>query len=117
MKLWTSKVADKKFSEKVRSVGVCQRPNCPYCHNQKGYVLQCSHFWGRNHSSTRYNFDNCDCFCAGTHFIWEGEKAGEYRNYMLARVGKERYNNLEALHNKLVTRREAILNLMKILCQ
>lgn len=113
MKIWSSKLADKKFSEAVRSVGVCQRPDCPYCKNQPGFKgLQCSHFWGRNHSSTRYDFDNCDCFCAGTHFMWEGEKAGCYREYMLKKLGKKKYKLLEEKHNKMMPRREAILELM-----
>ena len=120
LKLWTSAVADKKFSEKVRSVGVCQRPNCPYCKNKKGkeleesrFSLQCSHFWGRNCSATRYELDNADCFCAGTHFMWENEKAGVYREYMLNKLGEKRYKELEKLHNKSVSRRDAIIKLMK----
>ncbi|MCK9370852.1 hypothetical protein M0R04_13160 [Candidatus Dojkabacteria bacterium] len=120
MKLWSSKLADKKFSEKVRSVGVCRRPNCPYCKNKKGeelensrFVLQCSHFWGRNCSSTRYELDNADCFCSGTHFKWENEKAGVYREYMLNKLGEKRYKELEKLHNTSVSRRDSIIKLMK----
>ena len=120
MKIWSSKSADKKFSEKVRSVGVCQRPDCPYCHNVKGkkleesrFVLQCSHFWGRNCSATRYEFDNADCFCSGTHFKWEGEKAGAYRDYMIKKLGKKRYDELERLHNTTISRRDSIIKLMK----
>jgi hypothetical protein len=115
-KFWTSKKADKVFSEKVRSVGVCQRPNCPYCHNRKDrdIVLQCSHFWGRNCSSTRYSFENCDCFCPGTHFMWENEKAGAYRNYMLVKLGEKGYNELEVLHNKSIKRSEVIKQFQKL---
>lgn len=112
--IWSSKLADKKVSEKVRSVGVCQRPNCPYCKNVPGFKgLQCSHFWGRNCSATRYHFDNLDCFCAGTHFMWENEKAGAYRDYMLKKLGKKKYKALEDLHNTSVSRRDAIIELMK----
>jgi hypothetical protein len=109
-KSWNSKTADKYFSMEVRKGGVCQRPNCPYCGNGKrpDTVLQNSHFWGRNHSSTRYELDNADCFCAGTHFKWEGEKAGCYREYMLKKLGQKRYDELEKLHNKLISRKDAI---------
>lgn len=118
-KLWSSKVADRYFSLEVRKGGVCQRPSCPYCGNKRSpdVVLQCSHFWGRNHSSTRYNLDNCDCFCAGTHFKWEGEKAGIYREYMINKLGEEKYKALERLHNTTMKRSEAIRQIQDYLTQ
>lgn len=115
MKIWSSKVADKYFSTKVREGGVCQRPNCPYCGNKKGAVLQCSHFWGRNKSATRYDFHNCDAFCIGTHFIWEGEKAGAYRDYMIAKLGQKGYDELRKRADSIKSRRQAIIELMEIL--
>jgi len=113
MKIWTTAIADKKVGEKVKEKGICQRPNCPYCFNKPGVVLQVSHFWGRNRSSTRFCLDNLDCFCRGTHFIWEGEKQGAYRDYMIKKLGEKGYKKLEKLYYTIISRREAIIKLMK----
>lgn len=106
-KLWTSAKADKLFSLWVRARdGKCVR--CGKTSN-----LQCSHFWSRQISATRYEPDNCVALCAGCHlYKWEIEKQGEYRDFMIWWLGDERYESLRRQSQSIVKRRDAIVKLM-----
>ncbi len=106
MKEWTSKKADKIFSEAIRARdGKCQR-----CGNTER--LTNSHFWGRNRSSTRYSFENCIALCFLCHlFKWEHEKQGEYMDFMKKWLGLKGYKALEKLAHTTMSRRDAIKKL------
>ena len=52
---------------------------------------QCSHFHSRKFHGTRYDPDNCVTLSAAQHWRWEYMKATEYRDFMLKRLGEERY--------------------------
>ena len=107
MKTWTSTQADGKFSKWIRE----RDGRCMHC--GKTHNLQCSHYWSRKHSSTRYDPDNCFTLCSGCHyFIYENEKQGIYRNKMIDWLGVEAYDKLEARRYSTVKRKDAILNLM-----
>lgn len=85
---------DKKFSELIR-----ERDNhtCVFCHKSKeqGYVMQCSHFWGRGNKATRFDPLNCDTLCFTCHNENEGNKQGFYRTWKMEQLGEEQYELLE----------------------
>src|SRR3990167_3222472 len=112
-KIWSSAKADKKFSKWICRNGVCEK-----CHQVKNEPLSCSHFWSRNKSATRYEPDNCICLHLWSCHIygWEKEKQGEYRDYMVKRLGKKRYDELKDIYyQSKMTRREAIIKVMELL--
>jgi hypothetical protein len=103
MKLWGTTKADKEFSKMIRARDRC----CQRCGSTTN--LQCSHFWSRNHSSVRYDVENCITLCAGCHYFkWETEKQGAYRDFMLSKLGELGYAELRERAMKLKSRRDAI---------
>lgn len=111
MKLWTSGRADKEHSKFIRTRdGKCVR--CGKTEN-----LQCSHFWARSNSATRYDDENCDTLCYACHYGnqlgWEYNKQGEYREFKINQLGITKYNALELRAKSIVKRRDAILDLME----
>ena len=99
---WSTAKADKIFSLFIRE----RDRHCFFCNNP---ASQCSHFWGRANSATRYDPENCDGICGGCHMRHEGNKQGLYREMKLKQLGKERYNKLyNRAHYPTVKRRDAI---------
>lgn len=100
---WTSKKADTAFSIWIRERdGKCKRCG-------KFGKLTNSHFWGRTHSATRYDPENCDAFCwLPCHYQWEHEKQGAYRDFKINQLGQERYDALERRARSSMKRSEAL---------
>lgn len=93
--------ADRKFSERIRNRdGRCQRPLCPN-RTLPPALLTCSHFFNRAIWSLRYNEDNCITLCRWCHYqapdCWERQKKTAYKEYMVKRLGKRRFNALERI--------------------
>lgn len=106
-KIWSTAKADKEFSKWIRE----RDGKCLHC--GKTTNLQCSHFWSRKHSSTRYDTENCVALCAGCHlYKFENEKQGIYRDFMIRRLGQEGYDKLERRRHTTVSRKDVIQNLM-----
>lgn len=107
----TTAKTDKLFSLFIRQRdGRCVYPNCTETDIKR---LQCSHFWARSNSATRYDPDNCVALCYKHHYGdrshgWEYAKHAEYRDYMLSWLGEERYNALMLRGRILVKRADAI---------
>ena len=110
--LTTSK-ADKLFSVWIRNR---DGNKCLRCGSTE--YLTCSHFWPRVKSVTRFAPDNCITLCywkchTDSKKGWEHAKQGEYRDYMIKRLGEERYKELEQLYYQShMTREEAIKEFM-----
>ena len=107
MKLWTTKKADEIFSKHIRERDQwcffrCGRPS-----------KQCSHYWGRANSATRYDDENADGVCGGCHMKHEGQKQGEYRDRKIAQLGMKRYKLLEKRARSIVKRSDAIAEFQK----
>ena len=103
--------ADTLFSRHVRERdGRCVYPDCPVTDTKK---LQCSHFFARAISATRYDPDNADALCYKHHYGdrirgWEYLKQTEYREFKLNQLGQERYEALCERAKSGIGRREAI---------
>lgn len=117
MKIWKTSTADLKFRilVKERDKWICHKCHKDYSNNKGLY--HCSHFWGETRSSTRFDFDNCIGLCYYCHYGdkingWEYNKQGEYREYMIKLLGQKRYKELEKRANTLMSRRDAIIQLM-----
>jgi 5-methylcytosine-specific restriction endonuclease McrA len=74
---------------------------CIRCHTKRK-SNQLSHFWGRRNLSTRFTIENLDCLCAGCHMLWEGNKQGAYRDYMIKKLGQDGYDELEIKARSIV---------------
>jgi len=86
---------DKLISDTVR-----ERDNwtCQRCGrtNKNKKVMTCSHYWSRRHIGTRFSLNNCITLCYPCHmFHWESEKQGAYKAFMLKKLGKEEFLQLE----------------------
>ena len=57
--------------------------------------LHASHFIGRAHKATRYDFDNVDALCFGCHQYFETKKGTEYREWKIAQLGAKKFKELE----------------------
>lgn len=86
--------ADEVFSLWVR---VRDNYTCVFCGRSKanGYMIQCSHFWGRGNKTTRFDPLNADALCAQCHMAHEGNKQGYYRDFKVGQLGKKGYAALE----------------------
>lgn len=108
MKLLTTKEADDIFSKLIRARDGNQCVMCGRTEN-----LTCSHFWGRGHSSTRYDPENCDTLCwMPCHIRVEKEKQGAYRDFKLKQLGARKYVALQRRSVMVVPREEAIKKFM-----
>lgn len=67
-----------------------------------------SHFWGRSNSATRFDPKNCIGLCRPCHTKWEGQKKGDYKQFMIEWLGIEEYKLLENRANSIVKRTDAI---------
>lgn len=109
-KVWTTKTADKYFTKYITE----RDKKCLKCGSIKN--LQCSHFWSRKCSSLRYSSENCITLCYSCHYgnssSWEYEKQGNYRDFMIKWLGKEKYDILEAEHHRQPPLREMRKELM-----
>ena len=71
---------------------------CEYCHkyygdNKRG--LHNSHYWSRGRESTRFEPDNCVAFCYYHHEkLGHGDGRDEYREFMVKRLGQNRFDSL-----------------------
>ena len=67
---------------------------CICCGTDK--KLTCSHYWNRDKKGTRWDLDNCDSACWPCHkYRLEGRKNGWYKDFMLEKLGQEKYDLLE----------------------
>lgn len=90
------------------------------CSERKG-LLHASHFWGVGFTATRFDFDNVDALCYPCHYGqlgtgWEYCKQGDYRTYMIKKLGQEGYDALEQKARsqmKLVDAKEIFLSSLK----
>ena len=72
---------------------------CQKCGRKYGktrlYNLGVSHYYGRSRESTRFDDNNVTLLCNfPCHRKWEGEKRGDYTEYMINRLGQEGFEEL-----------------------
>lgn len=98
---WTTEHADEVFSRMIRKRDrVCKR-----CRWRPS--TDCSHFFLRHHSATRYDPRNADGVCRECHNAWEGGNNG-YREFKIQQIGRKAFRDMDRLHRQIVKREEAI---------
>lgn len=114
-KLWTTKRADVVFSKLIHErdkVCIRQSSSC-------GGNLECSHFFSRNFSGTRYDPLNCDLLCHVHHqniYIgWEHKKNLDYQAWKRKQLGKKGYSKLEKRAMAVTPRSKAIEEFMRLM--
>lgn len=111
-RVWSLAVADTYFSKWLRE----QRGwKCEYCGNTEKEKMQCSHYIGRSEKSTRFDPDNCDCFCWTCHSFLENRKQYEYRDFKIRQLGIEKHEALKLKQRSSLGEKDAIFNCMKLL--
>ncbi len=100
--VWRTPHADTLFSRYIRYRDKC----CLRCRTTDG--LTCSHFWGRGHSSTRFDPENCIALCGMCHSEWEHLKNNDYKLFMIKWLGQEKYDALEKKARSYKNRAEAV---------
>ncbi len=109
IKIWKCTYADNKFSQHIRKRdSICRR-----C--KRAQSTDCSHYWLRKHSKTRFDPQNCVGLCRPCHDIWEHQKNNEYKDFMIEWLGKEEYDLLEIRARSFQKRVDAILGCMVLL--
>lgn len=85
--------ADVAFSKCVRALSgyKCEVCGTQYLDNDAG--LNCSHYHGRGHWSTRFDPDNCEAACMGCHMKLEGSPHDFYQRW-IDKLGQGRYDIL-----------------------
>ena len=74
--------------------------------------LGVSHYWGRSRESTRYDLDNVTLLCnLPCHQRWGGEERAEYTQYMINRLGQERFDLLTVWANTYQKRDDALVEM------
>lgn len=108
LKILTTDQADRAFSLMIRK----RDPICMRCHRMPS--TDCSHFWERGNSATRFDPDNADGLCRGCHQLWEGRRNGAIP-FKMKQIHGKKYRELEQKHNTTMKRDEAIIIFMKLL--
>ena len=101
---------DKRDSVFSKIVRLRARWNCEACGRffQFGHGLQCSHFYGRRHMATRWDFDNAAAHCFTCHMKF-GENPPLFDAWIRRYLGDGRYEMLRERHNRIVKRTKAEL--------
>ena len=108
-KVWKTVYADQKFSEYIRK----RDKKCLRCLGTYK-KLDCSHYWKRGDSSTRFDPKNCIALCRDCHTIWERQKNLAYKQFMLRWIGQQEYEALEIRARTFTNRRESVLAFMAV---
>lgn len=90
---------------RLRAKWTCEACNT-YFH--LGHGLQCSHFFGRRHMSTRWDPDNAAAHCFTCHMRF-GENPIEFTAWIKRYLGDVRYECLQLRHRTIVNRTKADL--------
>lgn len=115
VKVWSLKLADKKFSDWLREQRGYRCERCGYYESPPTRRIQNSHYIGRSHKATRYDPENCDVFCATCHHEWEDAKQYDYRDWKIKKLGKEKHDELIRKAQNSLGEKDAIYNCMKLL--
>lgn len=93
---------DTVFSKLIR---LRARFNCEKCgrYFPQGHGLQCSHFFGRRHQSTRYDPDNAAAHCFVCHMQFT-ENPIAFTAWIKRYLGDARYDALQLRHRQIVKR-------------
>jgi len=97
-KSYYTKKLDALISQKVRSIGTCQR-----CGNKKGQ-MQCAHIISRTNRTLRWDLNNVLCLCPTCHFWAHQDPLGFTQ--LVQEFFPERYGYLWA-HKDTLTQRSA----------
>lgn len=96
---WNLNRADGEFSKFIRRRdGKCMNPKCICGLNYEGAPiaeLDCSHYYGRGIWITRFDPDNCIALGRKCHQLWEDDKQGRYREFMIRRLGVKKFRDLQ----------------------
>lgn len=89
--------ADTAFSKWIRM----RDGECVRCHSLVRYNADrlpvshhASHYCGRRREGTRFEPDNVDTLCHACHRWWETEDREAYREYKVAQLGQERFDEM-----------------------
>ncbi len=93
-----TKKLDKICSDIVRIKGYCERCG-PHIH-QEYSILQCAHIYSRTYRSTRWDFLNLLCLCAGCHFAAH-KKPLEFSEWVRDYLGEIKYQELKQRANSI----------------
>ena len=107
-KPWSTEVADHKFSLLIRA----RDPKCVRCKQRPS--TDCSHFFERGNSATRYHPENCDGACRECHNFWhtaDGKK--EYKEFKIKQLGIRAFVALQRMAYSTMKRDDAIIRFMK----
>ncbi len=98
---------DKLFSEFIRKRAMQRVGGCERCLTLKfdttkddgstfpaWKTLQCSHIWGRNNKSVRYDEDDAFGLCGGCHTYLE-HNPDEHKEFALRKLGQGKYDMLK----------------------
>jgi len=81
---------------RTRDNWTCQR--CDKKYAPPTSALHCSHFWSRGSWSVRFCQDNCQALCYGCH-SYLGGNPQEHREFILNKLGQERFDALQKRRN------------------
>ncbi len=84
---------DKLVREIIRNRDVvCQKSG-------KTERLQVCHFYSRSCLRTRWGLDNLVLLTSGNHHFWAHKYPEKFRDFMIERLGKKRFNALKKCNN------------------
>jgi len=101
------KKADKLFSDKIKSIGKCEK-----CGKRK--YLQTAHIISRRYKQVRWDLDNALCLCRACH-LWGTNFPLEWEEFVLDKIGRISYDMLKtrALQYGKIDYEEIIKKLQK----
>jgi len=97
MKTERKKLVDKLDQLTSLIVRAYENNMCEHCGKEAN---QCHHYFGRTRHSTRFEFDNCLSLCWACHRYWAHVNYEGCRDFLIARIGQTRFDELKLLSSK-----------------
>lgn len=108
-KIWSMDEADHRMSRYI----IARDRKCLVTGGTE--FLTCSHYQGRGNMATRFDPKNLICLDLWTHERFEADKQGGYKNLMIALIGQEECDFLEAKAKTVMKKEDAIIECMRFL--
>lgn len=104
-------ISDAEADTKMSAFVIARDQKCLKCGSPD--FLTCSHYHGRTHSATRFDPLNLITLCVWCHTVWEADKEGEYKLFMIDLIGQHAFELLAIRAKSKMKRIDALEEAMR----
>jgi len=98
-----------KLDETISLYVRAKKPMCEHCGKK---ATQVHHYFGRSRYSVRWEEDNLISLCWACHRYWAHVYYEQCRDYLIGRIGQERFDELKVRSNQPALHKDSDLEMM-----